>query len=126
MNEHLWDCSHNSHHQQIYISNKIYLKHNVMAELEKIQFGLCTPEGLVKRASGKLFSAGEPRMLLQKKPSRFFYSYFSAYKRTTGNLVNTFHCGGADMRNQSHSLHEAASVVNTLCHSNSVDTSYSL
>lgn len=113
--------SHNSHHQQIYISNRVYLKHNVMAELEKIQFGLCMPEGLVKTASRKLFSACEPRMLLKKKVQQFFYGYFSENKRTTGNLVNTFHCSGADVRNLSRSLHEAASVVNTLCHPNSVD-----
>jgi len=42
------------------------------------------------------------------------------------NLVTTFHCGGADMTNQSHSLHEAASVVSPSCHPDSADTSYSL
>lgn len=76
MHEHLWDCSHSSHLQQVYIGNRTYLKHNVMAELEKIQFGLCMPEGLVKTASGKLFPACEPRMLLKRKPSSCFTVIF--------------------------------------------------
>lgn len=124
-------CGHNSHHQQTYINNRIYLKHNVMAELEKIQSDVCTP-GLVKMASGELFSAREPRTPLQECCPKnspawvFLHGYFSEYQYTTGNLVNTFHSGGADMRNQSHSLHEAASVVNTLCHPNAAGTSYSL
>lgn len=80
----------------------------------------------MRTASGKLFSACEPRMLLgekKKSPSSVFYSYFSEYKCTVGNLVDTFHCSGADMRNPSHSLHEAASAVN---HPDTADTSYSL
>lgn len=125
LHQHLWDWRHNSHHQQISISNRIYLTHNVMAE--KIQCGLCMPEGLVRTASGKMFSACEPRMLLGKKksPTSVFYSYFSEYKRTMSNLVDTFHCSGADMRNPSCSRHEAASAVNTVCHPDTADTYYS-
>jgi len=37
-----------------------------MAPLEKIQFGIFTPEGPVKMASGKPFSVCEPRTALQE------------------------------------------------------------
>lgn len=65
-----------------------------MAELEIIQFGLFMSEKLVKTASGKLFSACEPRMLLGKKTNRFFKVIFQNTKapQVTLSTLSTVVC----------------------------------
>lgn len=123
MNKHLWVCSYNPHHQ-IYIRNRIYLKH-VMAELRKSSLASVLQDLWKHQVESCLLFVNQDCCWKKtKQPSSCFFLYivmFSEYKGTTGDLVNTQHCGAADRTDQSPS----ASAVTTL-HLNSTGTSYRL
>lgn len=66
MNEYLRNSSHNSHYQ-IYTSNRVFIPETQnIGRAAKILPGSCMPGGLVKLASGKLFSACGQRVTQQE------------------------------------------------------------